>query len=344
MGKIYQVGIAGLGRTGWNIHARGLAGIPELFKVAAVSDPNPQRRAEAETEFGCRAYESFDELTADAEVDLIVVATPSHLHHPQTIQALRAGKNVVCEKPFATSLAEADEMIAVARETAKVLSPFQNRRYGPEFTKICEVIESGKLGRLVEIKSIWNNFGRRWDWQTLRKFGGGSLNNTGPHPVDQLVYLFGEGDPEIFCHMDRALTLGDAEDHVKVIMRGPGKPLIDLEISSADAFPGPRWTILGTQGGLTGSEKGLKWKYFNPADLPKREVSEEAAENRAYNKEEIPWQEESWEPPEDAMGLGEAFYRHLHQALEEGRAPDITADHARRIMAVLDECHRQTGI
>ncbi|HLZ07911.1 MAG TPA: Gfo/Idh/MocA family oxidoreductase, partial [Chloroflexota bacterium] len=105
--RIVRVGIAGLGRSGWNIHVTTLEQLPEQFRVVAVCDVDPARRSEAETRLSCRSYAEFGELVRDREIDLVVVAGPSHLHSRQAIHALRAGKDVLVEKPFATSLREA---------------------------------------------------------------------------------------------------------------------------------------------------------------------------------------------------------------------------------------------
>ncbi|MCM8769972.1 MAG: Gfo/Idh/MocA family oxidoreductase, partial [Candidatus Omnitrophica bacterium] len=209
-----KTGIAGLGRSGWNIHARLISQVPELFQITAVCDPEKSRLSEAESNFGCRCYGSFEQMLKEKEMELVVIATPSYLHSKNSIQALKAGFHVVCEKPMALSVRDAEAMIATARSSRKKLAVFHNRRYAPDFLKVKEVITSGKLGRILLIRMAWHNFSRRWDWQTLRKFGGGTLNNTGPHAIDQALQLFGGKKPELFCVMDRVLTLGDADDHV----------------------------------------------------------------------------------------------------------------------------------
>ena len=102
-----KVGIVGLGRSGWSIHALTLQKLADRYQVVAVADPDQARRQEAEQTFGCRAYASTPELFADAEVELVVVASPNHLHAMHTVSALEAGKAVVCEKPMAASLEQA---------------------------------------------------------------------------------------------------------------------------------------------------------------------------------------------------------------------------------------------
>jgi len=338
--KTVAVGVAGLGRSGWDIHCALLAPMTDKYRIAAVFDGQAPRRDEAMARFGCRAYDSYDALLADGEVELVIVAMPSHLHAEYSIRALEAGKAVVCEKPMATNLADADRMLAAARKSGHLLTVFQNRRYDPVFLKVKEVIASGKLGRIVEIKMTSHHFARRWDWQTLQKYGGGTLRNTGPHLLDQALDLIGEREPQVFCRMECVLTSGDAEDHVKLILAVPNGPLVDLEITSACAYPQEHWLVMGSQGTLAGSDKSLRWKYFDPRDLPPRPVDERPTPDRSYNRETIPWKEETWESPTGSR-WGQ-FYDDLYQTLHTGAPLVVRPETVRRQMAIIEECFRQS--
>jgi scyllo-inositol 2-dehydrogenase (NADP+) len=340
-----RVGIAGLGRSGWGIHARLLEPLAEQFQVVAVVDEDEGRRAEAVERFDCMAYTDYAELLADRGVELVVVSLPNFLHAELSIAALEAGKHVVTEKPMATSLADADRMVAAAAKSNKLLNIFQNRRYDRDFIKVREIINSGALGRIVQIRMTESKFGRRWDWQTLKQFGGGSLNNTGPHYLDQALQLFGEGEPEIvYCHLDRALTLGDADDHVKLVFKGENKPTIDIELSSCCTFPGEKWNIMGTQGGLAGSTHELRWKTFDPAELPPRELSTEPTPDRSYNRDEIPWQEHTWNISESTEPGEPGFYLDLYQSIRHGEPQTITPESARRVIWLQEKCHELSPV
>ena len=210
-----KVGIAGLGRSGWDIHAEALADLADQFSIIAVCDPDFTRQTEARERFGCRTYSEYADLVADCEIELMVVATPSQLHVNNTIAALRAGKHVLVEKPMGKNLAEVDQMIAVAQETGQILTVNQNYRYAADFQKVKEIIESGVLGRILQIRMAIHQFQRRWDWQTLKKYGGGILNNHGAHLVDWAMLLIDDPEPEVFCHMESTpLYAGDADIHV----------------------------------------------------------------------------------------------------------------------------------
>ncbi|GAB4560649.1 MAG: oxidoreductase [Anaerolineae bacterium] len=344
MSEQIAAGIIGLGRSGWNIHAANMLSLKDKYRIVAVSDPDASRREEAVTTVGCKAYEAAEDLIHDPDVELVVVASPSHLHKAHTIQALEAGKAVVCEKPMAPTLEDADEMIEVSKRTGQLLTVFHNRRYQPDFWKVREIINSGILGRIVMIRIAWHNFGRRWDWQTLKKYGGGTLNNTGPHIIDHALQLLGPAEPEIFCDLQRTLTLGDAEDHVKIVLKAPNAPLIDLEITSACAYPQDIWLVMGTQGGLTGTARELHWKYYKPEELPPRTLDTRPTPDRSYNRDEITWYEEHWTIDQGAGPGLLGFYLDLYETMRHGAPLAVTPEEARRVMWLIDTCHRMCPV
>ncbi|MCM8819138.1 MAG: Gfo/Idh/MocA family oxidoreductase [Candidatus Omnitrophica bacterium] len=341
-----KVGIAGLGRSGWNIHCHWISLLPEMYKIVAVCDPDEKRRKEAEEKFNCKSYDNYEDLIKDKNVEIVIVATLSSLHAEHTIKALKAGKHVICEKPMSTNLKDADKMIKTAKETEKILTVFQNKRYAPDFQKVKEIVDSGILGRIVLIKMLWHNFGRRWDWQTLKKYGGGTLNNTGPHIIDQALQFIPEKEEiEIFCHMEKTLTLGDTEDHVKIILKSKNSPMLDIEITSSCCYPQENWLVMGTNGGLKGTFSELKWKYFNPKDLPEMKVDEKPTSDRSYNKEDIPWKEEQiWKISSEDLNFPLNFYKDFFETIRNNKPLKITPESVRRVMWVIEKCHKIAGI
>jgi scyllo-inositol 2-dehydrogenase (NADP+) len=317
-----RVGIAGLGRSGWDIHARLLEALAQQYQVVAVVDAD-------------------ETLLADPAIELVVVALPSFLHADASIAALAAGKHVVCEKPMATSLADADRMVAAAGESQRVLAIFQQRRYNPDFVKVRSIVESGVLGRIVQIRLTESRFTRRWDWQTLQKYGGGSLNNTGSHFLDMALLLFGDGYPdEVFCHLDRTLTLGDADDHVKLVFKGRNAPTVDIEISSCHAYPGETWNIMGVNGGLTGNTRRLQWKWVEWDAQAPRTLDIQPTPDRSYNRDQLTWREDSWDIATDTSPGHAAFYLSLYDTIRHGALLAVTPQSVRRAIWLQEECHR----
>lgn len=343
---ILQVAIIGQGRSGRDIHAKLLANMPELYRIAAVVDGLEERRTRAKQEFGCDAYADYNELYGRNDIDLIVNATPSHMHVPVSKDFLEHGFHVLCEKPLAPTAQDVDSLIAAAEQSGKLLAVFQQSRYAPAFVRMKQVIDSGVLGRIVRVSFANNSFARRWDWQTLKRFNGGNLMNIGPHPLDQALQLFDpERMPDVACAMDSANSFGDAEDYVHVTLRGAGCPTVDVEISSCHAYPSFHYQVQGTCGGLKGTFGRLDWKYFKPEEAPEQQLIVEpmfkADGTPAACSETLIWHEESWEQGNVVQSMGTAFYEMLHRALADGKPLEVTPQQVRRQIAVMEECYRQ---
>jgi scyllo-inositol 2-dehydrogenase (NADP+) len=345
-GSIVPVGIAGLGRAGWHIHADTLAQMTDKYSIVAACDPDTGRQQEARDRFGCRTYSEFADVLGDDEVELVVVAVPSHLHADYSIEAMNAGKHVLVEKPMADSVSDVDRMIAASRETGRILTVNQNYRNMPDFLKVREVIESGKLGRIILVRIAWHDFSRRWDWQTLKEFGGGQLNNAGAHAIDRALLLLGDDvEPEVLCHMEQTpLYSGDAESHVKIILQTDNGPMIDIELTNACAYPQEEWLVMGTQGGLSGTSPRLCWKYFDPELVPPRPVSREPTPDRSYNREELPWREETCDVSAEHNPGYRKVYLDLYATLRRGEPLAITPESVRRQIAVLDRCRELSPV
>jgi scyllo-inositol 2-dehydrogenase (NADP+) len=347
--KTIRVAIIGQGRSGRDIHGAHLLKDKGRYRVVAVSDLFEDRRRRAVEDFGCDACADYRELLKRKDLDLVVNATPSNLHVPVTLEFLKAGFNVLCEKPFAPRVADVDRMIAAARKSGTLLAVYQQSRNARYFAQVQKVIASGVLGRIVQISISFSGFGRRWDWQTLQEMNGGNLLNTGPHPLDQALVLFGEGMPRVHCYMDRANTFGDAEDYVKLILSGEGHPVIDIEISSCQTYTGATYNVQGTRGGMKTTMSEAEWKYFKLSEAPRQKLIRaplRTAEGKpTYCAETLKWHAGKWKvPPSEADlfdSISARFYRMLYRALTQGAPLQITPQQVRRQIAVIEEAQRQ---
>ena len=242
----------------------------EKAEIKYFCDIIPERAEAAVEKYGCGiAITDYKIALADPEIEAISVCTPNKVHPLISIDAMRAGKNVLCEKPFVPTVEEYDILVSLAESKGLKLLVFQQSRFANYFLKVKEVIASGELGRIVHIGIQFNGFARRWDWQCCLDLNGGNLANTGPHPLDQALNLldYYDGMPQVFCHMDRCNTFGDAEDYCKLILKAPNRPIIDLDISSCDAYPAYTYKVEGTRGTLKGNMAHIDWKYFIPEDF-----------------------------------------------------------------------------
>jgi predicted dehydrogenase len=306
------------------------------------------------TDLSCRAASSEADLINDPNVELVIVATYNHTHAHFACEALKAGKHVLCEKPFGLTVADVDRMIGLAEKAGKLVAPFQQRRYEEDFQKVKEIIDSGVLGDIVHIRTCWQGFKRRWDWQTSRTRAGGALNNNGPHPLDHAVALFGGDDPQVWAQASCNLCSGDAEDHLKVILYGEGHPTVEIELTDVWAYSQDRWVVAGTRGGLKGNPKKLEWKWVDWETMPPRPLDMESTPDRSYNSEKLEWHTETWEATGEgtAGGAGAApppgavrqFYDGLYSSLREGTPLYVTPQSVRVRVATMEKIRASAGI
>ena len=352
--KKIRVAIVGQGRSGWGIHGRYLATKPRRYEAVAAVDPIKKRRDHAQGQFGCDVYRDHKPLLKRDDIDLVINASPSHLHVPISREFLEAGFNVLCEKPLADNAADVDKLTAAAKKSKALLAVFQQSRIAPFFEQIRKVIDSGVLGHIVQVSCAYNGFGRRYDWQTLTEFMGGNLLNTGPHPLDQVLQLFGtDVMPEVHCVMRSTVNKGDAEDHVNIILTEKGKPtdrpIIHLEISSCCAYPHFTYNVYGEYGGLTGNTRTLEWRYYNPKEAPTVRLKKTPLDGPdgmpAYCSDSLKWYKRSWRLPKSKTDLfaytSNRFYNALYDSLTKGAPLLVPVEHVRRQIAIIEECHKQ---
>lgn len=148
------IGYGGQGRwhTG-QILASDVATLSGIYDI----DEEKNRLAQKN---GIRAYSSFEEVLSDSMVDAVVIAVPNDSHRSLVIKALKAGKNVICEKPVEMSVAVLDEMIAAAKNAGKLFTVHQNRRFDVDFLAMKQLVRSGEIGELISIESRIHEIGR----------------------------------------------------------------------------------------------------------------------------------------------------------------------------------------
>jgi predicted dehydrogenase len=149
--------------------------------------------------------------------------------------------------------------------------------------------------------------------------------------------------PEVFCVLDRTLAVGDADDHVKVVLRAPGKPTVDIEVTAACAMGQDQWLVMGTQGGLSGTTKELCWRYFKPEELSPVKLDTRPTENRSYNRDSLRLYEESWKLETDGSSGQLRFYEELYDSIRHGRSLPVTPESVLKQIQVLDECRKQAS-
>lgn len=270
-----RVGIIGLGRAGYGMQAMELEKRAGKYTVVAGSDiAAPRRKRFAEKFPEAAVYADSEKLINDPNVDLVSVATRTPTHVEWAVKALKAGKLVMCEKPIATTLADLNKLKAADKKYPGKLFIRQNRRYEAAFNDIWDIIHTGILGDIYEIKLCRHHYSRRDDWQTIIGEGGGQLLNWGPHIVDHALQFLESPVASMQCELRRIAAVGDAEDHVHMELKGKNNRIVDIEISGGVAIREPVYWVAGTKGTLiSNDEQTIEMRYLDPkVKLPARKA------------------------------------------------------------------------
>ena len=186
----HNMAIIGFGGMG-SFHYKKLLKEQEIV-CTGVWDVKPERREYAAS-LGLHAYGSLEEVLADDSIEIVLIATPNDVHHPIALQALAAGKHVICEKPITLNAALLTEMLEAADKAGKLLTVHQNRRWDRGYRIVHQVMGEGVLGEVYRIESrVHGAHGIPGDWRQDPKQGGGMVYDWGIHLLDQAVMLFPE--------------------------------------------------------------------------------------------------------------------------------------------------------
>ena len=272
---------------------------------------------------------NINDIINDSEVNLVVISAPDKFHVPYSIQMLNAGKNVLCEKPFAPTSNEAREVFALAKQKGLCIMPNQNRRYDADYLAVKEVIDSGKLGKIVRLESHYDYF-KLDGWNKLP-----ALYNLGVHTTDQIIGLF--GIPEK-CHYDvRSIhhphnaddyyDLGFYYDNMKASVHTSMCVMIDY----------PSFTVHGTNGSLTlppvlhGSAKAK--------EIGRHKVNFDDAPKERWGK--LVYLNSNGEKVSEEVKVGcnhyERIYDNLIDVIENGKEKVIKDEEVIKVLEILEE-------
>ena len=256
MGKGHAKAIAtGSGNPAW----AGIPGLPEgklhetdsdvdkVLTLSGIYDIDPAC-CDWARECGYHVYNSYEEILADPTVDIVLIATPNHLHKEEAIAAMRAGKHVLCEKPVMMGSDELEEVMAVAKETGKVFYPRQNRRWDEDYKIAKKIYEEKLIGEVFNIECrIMGSRGIPGDWRGKKEFGGGMMLDWGVHLLDRLLVMVPEKIKYVFCNLTN-ITNDEVDDGLKMILTFESGLTAHVEVSTCHFVNLPLWYLAGKDG------------------------------------------------------------------------------------------------
>lgn len=200
-----RIGIIGCGKIAQLRHIPEYAAHDDV-KLTAFFDTNMERASELAERYGGKAYESYEALLTSGEVDAVSVCTPNELHARVSIEALKAGVDVLCEKPMAVNLAECEQMVKTAKETGRILMIGQNQRLASGHTIAKNLLSRGEIGKVLTFRTIFGHGGpETWSidpgkstwFFDKKKAVMGAMADLGIHKTDLIQFLLGEKITEV---------------------------------------------------------------------------------------------------------------------------------------------------
>lgn len=338
-----RTGIIGFGLSGRIFHAPFIATNPR-FSLEVISTGDPARQAQAASAYpDADIVASPEELLARAgDLDLVVLASPAHTHRDQGIAAFAAGAAVVIDKPFAGSVAEAEELVAAADAAGKALMVFQNRRFDGDFLTVKNLIANGALGSVHRFESTFERWSPelhdRWQDTTTIAQGAGITFDLGSHLIDQALQLFG---PATVVHAETDILRpgGVSDDEAFISLLHESGVRSHLTLSRFAGANGPRFRVLGSDAaytvyGLDPQEASLVGGA-SPTDPGFGDASEEAWGRVGIAAAATPVPTET--------GRYAAFYEQAASALRDGGALPVDPLDALATMRAIAEVHAVAG-
>lgn len=260
-----RVGLIGFGFVSKTFHIPLLRSTPG-YRITTVMSSRPADVTSLLPDV--EVVSDPDALAGHPDVDLVVIASPNDTHAPLAEAAMRAGRNVVVDKPFTITLEQARHLAAVAREKKVLLSVFQNRRWDSDFLTVRDAIRRDLVGRVVLFESRFDRFRPdvRERWREKPGPGSGLLYDLGPHLIDQTLVLFGIPDT-VQATLSRQRRGSRTDDFFQVVL-GYGEMVATLRAGSLVAGGSARFAVHGERATLVKEKPDIQEDQLKAGVVP----------------------------------------------------------------------------
>jgi predicted dehydrogenase len=316
-------------------HAAKVSTMPE-FTICGVYDILPERNAAAR-EKGLFPYSSLEELLADPRIELVTIATPNDVHRPIAIQALRAGKNVICEKPVTLSSEDLQAILDVSGETGKLFTVHQNRRWDEDFLVMKKLYNDNALGPVFNIESrVHGSRGVPGDWRNRKARGGGMILDWGVHLLDQMLQIVDEAVVSTYCMVSH-VSNDEVDDGFKVLLTFAGGLTAQVEVGTSSFIGLPRWYMQGQNGSALIEDWSLQGRIVMVSDWDKRDAVP-VVTAAGLTKTMAPRTDETIKtyPLPAVTSDVRDFYRNVRRSLRGEETPLVTHAQMMRVMRLME--------
>jgi predicted dehydrogenase len=333
-----KTALCSFGMSGWVFHAPFLH-VHKGFELYGVWERS--KKTAAEKYPGIKSFDTYEELLNDSSIELVIVNTPNYTHFELAKKALLANKNVIVEKPFCVTVAECDELMAIAEAKNKMLSVYQNRRYDSDYKIIKKVVDEGCLGDIVEAEFHFDRFSEVLSPKAHKETPGpgtGLLYDLGSHLIDQALQLFGMPNA-VFADIVAARKISLVDDYMELLLYYPSMR-VRIKSSYVVREPLPSYALHGTRGSFIKARTDVQEKALQAGLSP-------ASDN---------WGAE----PENEMGLLHTekngavvreyiaaangnymeYYDGIYKALTAGANLPVTATEGKNVITIIEKAYQ----
>ncbi|MBR9908945.1 MAG: oxidoreductase [Gammaproteobacteria bacterium] len=317
-GNAIKTAIVGYGFSARTFHIPFLETLAEFDLLAVSSSQGELVRQQLPD---VSLYANAEAMLTDSDAELVIITAPNDVHFPLAKLALQCNKHVLLEKPFVTSVAQGEELIALAAEKKRVLTVYQNRRWDGDFLTVKKLIAENRLGNIRYYESHFDRFRPqvRQRWRETAADGGGILYDLGPHLLDQALQLFGR--PAALTARCRAMRAdASTTDFFHLLLDYADKQVV-LHASPFCAGPNLRFQLQGDQGsyvkyGLDPQEDRLRAGVCPDHDHWGDEVAADFG---------TLYRAEGAAPVTTESGGYQQFFRQLAAAIRRDQPPPVSA-------------------
>lgn len=340
-----KTGIASYGMSGQVFHAPFIYTHPH-FQLCIIVERSKTLSKERYPDV--TIARSLTEMLEDKDIELAIINTPDSTHYEYAKMALEAGKHVIVEKPFTTTTAQAEELIALAKSKKLMLSVYQNRRWDADFLTIKDIINKELLGQLVEFESTFSryrNFIKPDTWKETGSAGGGMTYNLGSHLIDQAVQLFGMPEA-VYANIATLRTGGHVDDYFQInLLRPQHNPelRVTLKASYLMREPEPRFVLHGTLGSYVKHGFDVQEDALASGKMPDApRWGEEDEQNWGLLNTEANGEPLYGKYP-SLPGNYNAFYENVYEHLRLGKSLTTDAGDVSDVIRIIEAAYRSAA-
>ncbi|MEO6314689.1 MAG: Gfo/Idh/MocA family oxidoreductase [Chitinophagaceae bacterium] len=332
-----RTALCSFGMSGWVFHAPFIAINPgfELYAIwERTKDLAPAKYP------GVKTVRSLEAILEDNSIELVVINTPNATHYEYTKKALLAGKHVVVEKPFTVTVAEAEELITLAKQSNKIIAIYQNRRFDSDYRTVKKIVDEKWLGEIIEAEIHYDRYKEEPGPKQHKEIPGpgtGLLYDLGSHLIDQVLQFFGMPDA-IFADIAIMRKLSKVDDYMELLMYYPGMRVrVKSSYMVREALPS--YAFHGTKGSFIKARTDVQEVMLQAGVVPGGPdwgVEPESEKGLLHTEKDGKIIREY--VPSMRGNYGD-FYDLLYKAIREGAPVPVTADEGLNIIRVIEAAY-----